>query len=106
MNGYKKWWLIALGLALLMVTVSPLASGSPDGLEKVAEQQGFAETTRAAPFQVIADYIFPGVENKALATILAGWIGVLTLFGAVYTLSWLLARHRNNQAPRGNNHSW
>ena len=83
-------------MALLVATVSPLASGSPDGLEKVAEQQGFSDSAKAAPFQVIADYVFPGVENEALATILAGWIGVLVMFGTVYGISWLIARRGRN----------
>jgi len=99
--SFKKWWLIGLGVALLLATVSPLASGSPDGLEKVAEDKGFIESANDAPFQAIADYVFPGVENEALATILAGWIGVLVMFGAVYGVGWLIAK-RNNQSPRDN----
>lgn len=94
--SYKKWWLIALGTALLMATLSPLASGSPDGLERVAEDNMFIDTAQAAPFEIIADYVFPGVQNEALATILAGWVGVLTLFGLMYGFSWLITRKRSN----------
>jgi hypothetical protein len=100
--SFRKWWLIGLGVALLLATVSPLASSSPDGLEKVAEQQGFGDSAKAAPFQVVADYLFPGIQNETLATIVAGWLGVLTVFVAVYGIGWLIAR-RNNQIPRDNN---
>ncbi|MDV2988963.1 MAG: PDGLE domain-containing protein [Dehalogenimonas sp.] len=100
MNSYRKWWLIALGTALVLATLSPLASGSPDGLERVAEDHEFIDTARAAPFEIIADYVFPGIQNEALATILAGWIGVLILFALMYAFSWLITRkqlkHKSN----------
>jgi len=86
----SKWWLIGLAVCLLVACLSPLASSSPDGLEKVAEDRGFISLAQEAPFQVIADYVFPGMENQALATILAGLIGTLILFGVAYGLAWLL----------------
>ena len=86
----SKWWFIALLFCLGIATLAPLASSSPDGLERVAEDQGFAELGQAPRFQVIADYVFPGIANEALATILAGIIGTLVLFGAAYGLAWLL----------------
>jgi hypothetical protein len=92
--NFKRWWLIGLGAALLLATLSPLASGSPDGLERVAEDKGFLDSASNAPFQVIADYVVPGVENEALATILAGWTGVLVMFGAVYGIGWMITKNR------------
>jgi len=77
-------------VCLAVAFFAPLASASPDGLEKVAEDKGFIDLAQEAPFQVIADYVFPGIENEALATILAGIIGTLILFGVVYALAWLL----------------
>ena len=77
-------------VCLAVASFAPLASASPDGLEKVAEDKGFINLAQEAPFQVIADYVFPGIENEALATILAGIIGTLILFGVVYALAWLL----------------
>ena len=85
-----KWWQIGLIICLLVAVFSPLASSSPDGLERVAEDKGFIDLAQEAPFQVIADYVFPGIENEALATILAGTIGTLILFSVVYALAWLL----------------
>ena len=89
-----KWWLIALVICLAVATISPLASSSPDGLEKVAEDKGFIGLAEDAPFEIIADYAFPGIENEALATILAGWLGTLVLFGVTYGIIWLISSKR------------
>jgi hypothetical protein len=85
-----KWWHVALILSLAVACLSPLASSSPDGLERVAEDEGFFGLGLEAPYQVIADYVFPGMENEALATILAGLVGTLILFGVAYGVAWLL----------------
>jgi len=67
-------------------------------LERVAEDRGFIELAGEAPYQVIADYVFPGVANEALATILAGVVGTLVLFGAAYGLAWLLTLRKRQLA--------
>jgi hypothetical protein len=89
----SKYWLIALLACLVMTILSPLASSSPDGLERVAEDKGFISLAGSSPFQLIADYVFPGIENEAIATIVAGIIGVLVLFGMAYSLAWLLVTY-------------
>ena len=89
-----KWWHIGLIIALILAFISPLASAFPDGLERVAEDKGFIEEAREAPYQLIADYLFPGIENEAVATILAGIIGTIVIFSLVYSLARLLGRRR------------
>jgi len=93
-----KWWHFALIASLLLAALSPLASSSPDGLERVAENHGFLGQAHSAPFQVIADYVFPGIKNEALSTILAGLLGTIAVFGVVYGLAWLIKRRRSGQA--------
>ena len=93
-----KWWQIGLVVCLLVAVVSPLASSSPDGLERVAEDKGFIGLAQEAPFQLIADYIFPGIENEAVATILAGLTGTLILFGLVYGVAWLVKSRKAEAA--------
>ena len=93
-----KWWHVGLFASLLVACLSPLASSSPDGLERVAENKGFIDLGQAPPFQVIADYVFPGMENEALATILAGLIGTLILFGLAYGVAWLLKSGKKEPA--------
>lgn len=94
----SKWWLIALVICLAVACLAPLASASPDGLERVAEDEGFIGLGQDSPYQVIADYVFPGIENEALATILAGIVGTLILFGAAYGLAWLLQTRKRRTA--------
>jgi ABC-type Fe3+ transport system permease subunit len=91
---WLKWWHVALAIALVLAFLSPLASGSPDGLEKVADDEGFIDKATEPPFQIIADYVFPGIENEALATILAGIIGTIAIFVVVYAVAWLLRRRQ------------
>ncbi|GAH69775.1 unnamed protein product, partial [marine sediment metagenome] len=83
----SKWWLIGLLVCLAVASLAPLASSSPDGLERVAEDKGFIDLGQETPFQIIADYVFPGIENEALATILAGLIGTLILFSVAYSVA-------------------
>lgn len=80
-KGGAAVWIFGLGIAILLAVLSPLASAHPDGLEWVAEQKGFLETARAPLYNVIPDYTFPGISNMALATIIAGIIGTLLVFG-------------------------
>jgi hypothetical protein len=87
-----KWWIVGLLIALAVTLLSPLASAWPDGLERVAEDKGFIEDAQDAPYEVIPDYVLPGIGNEALATILAGIVGTLVVFGLAYGLGILLRR--------------
>ena len=89
-----KWWHIGLLLALAVAIISPLASGAPDGLERVAENEGFIEVAKGGPYNLIADYLFPGISNEVLATILAGIIGTIIIFGLTYGVARLLRLRR------------
>jgi hypothetical protein len=95
----RHWWVIGLVAALAVAFFSPLASPHPDGLERVAEDKGFIERAREAPYTILPDYIFPGVANEGVATILAGVVGTLVVFALVYGLAWALHR-RSERAPR------
>jgi hypothetical protein len=80
----RRFTMLAVAVAVVLATaLSPFASASPDGLEKVAERQGFADRGRLAPLQESApvpDYAFPGVDDPRLATALAGLAGALGVF--------------------------
>lgn len=95
---WLKWWHVALAIVLMLVLISPLASSSPDGLEKVAEDEGFIHKASKSPLEVIADYVFPGIHNEALATILAGLVGAAGIFAIVYTIAWLLRRRHPSKS--------
>lgn len=91
-RGSAAVWIAGLLLAIALAVASPLASSHPDGLEWVAEQKGFLETARDPLYNLIPDYVMPGISNEALATILAGILGALIVF--VVTLLIAYARRR------------
>jgi hypothetical protein len=69
--------------ALLVLVVAPLASSEPDGLERVATDQGLIESSEehALAESPLAEYEVDGVENEAAGTRVAGVVGVLVTFG-------------------------
>jgi cobalt/nickel transport system permease protein len=73
---------VALGLSIVVALFSPLASANPDGLEFVAEQQGFLERAAQAPFSILSDYSIPLISNTVLATMAAVALGTMLVFGA------------------------
>ncbi len=82
---------ISVGLAMF---VAPFASSSPDGLERVAKNHGFLEKGEHSVWahSPIADYLFPGIKNEAVATGLAGFVGTLVVFIVAYGIVLLLKR--------------
>jgi hypothetical protein len=85
-RGYVVLLLVGLGIALAVTLFSPLASSEPDGLERVAEDEAFIDKGKDAPYEVIADYAFPWIDNENVATILAGVVGVLVVAAFVLVL--------------------
>jgi hypothetical protein len=93
--------LVTLALAFF---VGPGASSSPDGLEKVATDEGFVD--EAAPHDMagspLADYGVEGVDDERLGTGLAGLVGVGTTFlvmGGLVLLVRLVVRRRRPASP-------
>jgi PDGLE domain-containing protein len=92
---------LALALAMavaLAFAVSPYASSSPDGLERVATDKGFVERGklhRAQKRSPVPDYAFPGIHDPRLATGVAGFVGTLGVFAVgLGTASALRRRQR------------
>jgi hypothetical protein len=83
----RRVWAAGLLLALAVALLSPLASPYPDGLERVAETQGFSDRARPARCGLIPDYAMPGVDNPTAATLAAGLTGTLLVGGLVYALA-------------------
>jgi PDGLE domain len=88
--------ILALAVAVGLATaVSPFASSSPDGLERVAADKAFLEQGEPAPIQEdapVPDYAFPGVDDARVATGLAGFVGTLVVFGVGYGITVLARR--------------
>ena len=102
-KGYVALLLVGIGIALVIALFSPLASSSPDGLERVAEDKAFIDKGKDAPYEVIADYAFPWVDNEDVATILAGIVGVLVVTALVLALGLGLRALSKRAAIAGTN---
>ncbi len=92
----RYWWLVGLALALALALLSPLASPSPDGLERIAEDHGFIGRALEPVYRLIPDYVFPGIADERLATIVSGIVGTLLVFALAYGLALLLRRRATN----------
>jgi cobalt/nickel transport system permease protein len=71
--------LLAFALALF---VSPLANPNPDGLNRVATDEGFADsaTEHGLSDTPLADYRVSGVEQEGVSKGLSGVAGILATF--------------------------
>ena len=91
---------LALAVAVGLATgLSPYASSSPDGLERVAADTGFLGDGRLHTVQnhsPIADYAFPGIADQRVATGVAGFVGTLGVFVIAFAIAWALRRSRRD----------
>jgi cobalt/nickel transport protein len=96
-----RWIWIGLAMALAVgALLSLAASSSPDGLERVAEDQGFLGKAMKTPplISPLSGYLFPGIADRRLATGLAGFLGTLVLFALGYGVGWALRLGRRRGA--------
>ena len=90
----KLFAILALAVAVGLATaVSPYASSSPDGLEKVAGDQSFLDRGEAQETSLLSDYAMPGIGDERVATGVAGFTGTLLVFGLGYGIV-VMARRR------------
>jgi cobalt/nickel transport system permease protein len=85
--GGMRWAAVGLVLALAVTLLAPLASPHPDGLERVAEDKGFIGAAQDAPYEIIPDYVLPGIPDEALATIAAGIVGTLIVAAVAFAVA-------------------
>lgn len=91
----RRWWVAGLVIAVLVVVVlAPLASSDPDGLERVAEDEGFVDQAENLVGGLLSEYAIPGIEDPTVSTILSGLLGLAIVVLAIVLLGRLLARRR------------
>lgn len=93
----KKFYSIFFATALLLAGLASFyASSHPDGLEKVAENEGFLDSAKdsAVSGSPLADYGVAGIGNERLSVGLAGVIGVIATGLIALALFQLLRRRR------------
>jgi cobalt/nickel transport system permease protein len=87
------WFVVGLAVTVFIaIVVSQFASDEPDGLEYVAEQQGFGDAADAhdlaeAP---LAEYGENLESDSRISTGLAGLVGVAAALGIGFGLFWLI----------------
>ena len=90
---------ILIGIAAavaLVILVAPNANANPDGLEKVAAEQGIDNNVQdhdlaGGPF---ADYGVSGVDNRYAGTWISGLLGVTVTFAIGAGIVYVVRRSR------------
>jgi PDGLE domain len=101
-----RWFtIVVLAVAIGLATAaSPFASSSPDGLNRVAADHGFAaaaDTTRVQERAPGEGYTAPGVHDARVAKGLAGFGGTLLVFGLAAGAGRALRRRRLSNGGEG-----
>ena len=89
-----RWAVIGLGITLVVAAFSPLASGAPDGLNRVAGDLGFDTRALNPVYEVFSGYALPFVNNPNVSKIVAVGLGTLIVFG----IAFVAARLQRNKA--------
>ena len=99
----RTFVVVGVVVALLIAGVaSYFASADPDGLERVAEQVGFADSAKdsATADSPLSDYQVKGVEDEALSGGLAGVLGALVVLLVVAGLTYVVRRRGSSDEGR------
>lgn len=97
-------WLVAAGVLASLVMAGVIAfyaSEHPDGLESVAQEQGFLGTAQDSPVagSPLADYGVAAVADERWSAGLAGIAGVALTAAVGFGLFLLLRGRRTERAP-------
>jgi cobalt/nickel transport system permease protein len=90
--GGRGWIIAGILVSVIALFLSPMASGNPDGLERVAQDLGFLNQRLGSPYQILPDYTVPLFGDTALSTILAGIVGVVVIAGFIILIGRNLRR--------------
>jgi cobalt/nickel transport system permease protein len=89
-----NWVAVGLGIALVIAAFSPLASGDPDGLNRVAADLGFASRALNPFYEIFSGYAIPFIGDENLSKLVAVGVGTLIVFGVAF----LAARAQRRRA--------
>jgi cobalt/nickel transport system permease protein len=99
-RGSRGWVLGGIAVAVVVVLLAPLASTSPDGLERVAGDLGFLNRGQAASYGLIPDYTIPFLGATPTSTIVAGLVGIVVVGGLMFGVSRALRRRPQRSAVK------
>ena len=101
-TGGRRFWIVAVAVTLVLAGIASFyASSSPDGLERVATDEGFADTARDHDLadSPLADYGVEGVDDARASVGVAGVVGVAATLAVGGALFWLVRRRGAAAAP-------
>jgi uncharacterized BrkB/YihY/UPF0761 family membrane protein len=95
-----RWAIAGLLITVLVVIIlAPLASSHPDGLDRVSQDQGFAEQRKDSSYSFLPGYSVPGIDDERATVIISGLIGVAVVF--VLTMAFgAYVRHQSRRSNR------
>jgi cobalt/nickel transport system permease protein len=82
-----NWVAVGLGIACVVAVFSFAASPDPDGLERVAVNNGFLSQALGPVYTILPDYTIPFISDPLLSGILAVVLGTLVVFGVAFGLA-------------------
>ncbi|MGA7228232.1 MAG: energy-coupling factor ABC transporter permease [Acidimicrobiia bacterium] len=99
-SGVLGFALTGMAVAAILVFLAPLASSQPDGLDRVAIDQGFGdqEQTSATAGSPLAGYGVSGVEEEDNGTRIAGLVGIGVTFLVGAGIVWGFSALRRRSA--------
>ena len=103
-SANRRIYLVGLVAAIaIAVVAAQFASSEPDGLEFVAEQEGFADTAEdhALGDSPLADYGEDLTGSSWVNTAIAGLLGVLVTLALGYGVFWLARRTNRDTTTAG-----
>jgi len=80
----NKWNFVFIVSIAIGGFLSLLASSFPDGLERVAEVQGFLGNGKQLVAGIMPDYQIPEIHAENLAKSLAGIVGTCIVFAILF----------------------
>ena len=83
----------------MRIVLAPAASSDPDGLDRVSEDEGFAEHGEDPAYEFLPDYTVPGIDDEYWSLIAAGITGVAMVFILAVLFGLFLRYSRRSRAP-------
>lgn len=88
------WVVAGLVVAVIVASMSFLASPAPDGLERVATDNGFIGSALGPYFHILPDYTVPFIGNSMVSGIVAVVLGTLLVFTIATVVGRVVRRPR------------
>ncbi len=97
---YRRYGWVIAGLviaAAVVLILAPAASENPDGLDRVSQDEEFADKAKGPSYEWLPDYTIPGVDNEWASVVLAVLVGVAIVFLVPLGIGFALRQTRKSR---------